>query len=100
MQYYLAVYIIINIVLQDKHKIGKASNFKRFRNIVFIMFYYVLITGISILISRAIFFITTAHGVIYNDDPFAESLAGGVVAILAFNTILFRKIFSKSIKNV
>ena len=89
---------IVIAVLQDKYKITEVSNFKRFRNIIFvIIFYYVLLTGISILVSRAIFLITV-HGIIYNGDLFAESLTGGVVAILAFNAILFRKIFNKSIK--
>jgi len=53
--------------------------------------YYILCIGVSIITCYAIFFVATTSGIKYEGNPFAVSLAGGIITIIISNTIFLRK---------
>ncbi len=84
--------LIIYIALHGRSGISEAFDLK---NIV----YYVLYIGVSIITSYTIFFIAITCGTKYDGNPFAVSLAGGVITIIVFNTISLKKFLIKSKKS-
>jgi len=84
--------LIIFVALHGRSGISEVFSLK---NIV----YYILCIGVSIITCYAIFFVTTTSGTKYEGNPFAVSLAGGMITIIISNTIFIRK-FLKSKKSV
>jgi len=86
--------LIIFVALHGRSGISEVFSLK---NIVIV--YYILCIGVSIITCYAIFFVTTTSGTKYEGNPFAVSLAGGMITIIISNTIFIRK-FLKSKKSV
>jgi len=83
--------LIIFVALHGRSGISEVFSLK---NIV----YYILFIAVSIITCYAIFFVTTTSGTKHEGNPFAVSLAGGIITILVFNTIFLRKFLIKSKK--
>ena len=58
--------------------------------------YYMLCIGVSIITCYAIFLVATTCGTKYEGNPFALSLAGGIITIMILNTIFLKKSLIKS----
>ncbi|WP_456327096.1 hypothetical protein [Archaeoglobus sp.] len=83
--------LIIYVVLHGRDRISETFSL---RNVI----YYALCIGVGIIACYVIFFIATTYGNSkFEGDPFAVSLAGGLITMLAFNTIFLKKFFIKNI---
>ena len=83
--------LVIYVVLHGKNKISKTLGP---RNVI----YYALCIGMGIVACYIIYFIAITYGNSkFEGDPFAVSLAGGLITTLVFNTIILKKFLIKNI---